>query len=213
MPQPGDAAQPLEADFAQHAVSPRQHHAALFLDRDGVINEDSGYTHRIEDFVFVDGIFELARAAAARGMPIVVVTNQAGIGRGLYSEQQFQRLTAWMCERFAEAGAPLAGVLHCPYHPTEAVGEYRRESEFRKPGPGMLLQARDELGLDLARSVLVGDKPSDIEAGRRAGVGTTLWLVREGAAPDAGSTGATAVITQLHEALPWLARPPVAGAR
>lgn len=186
---------------------------SLLLDRDGVINEDAGYTHRIEDFIFIEGIFDLARGAAACGMPIVVVTNQAGIGRGLYTEEQFQRLTAWMCERFVEQGAPIARVLHCPYHPTEGVGAYRRESEFRKPGPGMLLQARDELGLDLARSVLVGDKPSDIEAGRRAGVGTTLWLVRKGGMPSAGTAGATAVITRLRDALPWLAGPPTAAPR
>lgn len=178
---------------------------ALFLDRDGVINEDSGYTHRIEEFVFIDGIFDLARAAHQLDMALVVVTNQAGIGRGLYSEQDFQRLTTWMSTRFAEAGAPLARVLHCPYHPTEGVGEYRRESMFRKPGPGMLLQARDELGLDLPRSVLVGDKPSDIEAGRRAGVGTTLLLARHDTESEV-SDAPTACIRSLHEALPYLSR-------
>lgn len=188
---------------AAHPRTPPAPAPALFLDRDGVINEDSGYTHRIEDFVFVDGIFELARAASARSMPIVVVTNQAGIGRGLYTDEQFQRLTAWMCERFREQGAPIASVQHCPYHPTEGVGEFRRESEFRKPGPGMLLQARDELGLDLPASLLVGDKGSDIEAGVRAGVGTNLLLVRSGAAP-ACAVAPSAVIQRLAEAIAWL---------
>lgn len=194
----------MTAAFPRNPPAPAP---ALFLDRDGVINEDSGYTYRIDEFRFIDGIFELARAAHARAMPIVVITNQAGIGRGLYTEADFNTLTGWMSERFAQAGAPLARVLHCPFHPTEGIGEFRRESEFRKPGPGMLLQARDELGLDLPASLLVGDKGSDIEAGVRAGVGTNLLLVRSGPAPSC-PVAPSAVIRRLAEAIAWLdARP------
>lgn len=152
---------------------------ALLLDRDGVINHDAGYSHRWENFVFIDGIFELARAAHLRDYLLVVVTNQAGIGRGLYTEQDFHVLSARMCERFAAEGAPIARVYFDPTHPEHGVGEYRRESFFRKPNPGMLLQAAEDFDLALADSVLVGDKPGDIQAGRRAGVGCCL-LYRPG---------------------------------
>lgn len=149
---------------------------ALFLDRDGVINVEKNYVHRIEDFEFVDGIFDLCRAAAERGMPIVVVTNQAGIGRGHYTEAQFLSLTDWMRNRFEEERAPIAAVYFCPYHPEHGVGEYRKESFDRKPNPGMLLRARDDLGLDLGRSILIGDKGSDIVAATAAGIGVSILL-------------------------------------
>jgi len=157
-------------------VHPSRFRPALFLDRDGVINVDKTYVHRVEEFEFLDGIFDLCRAAAERHMPIVVVTNQAGIGRGYYSEAQFQTLTDWMRARFEEAGASVAAVYYCPYHPEQGVGEYRKESFDRKPNPGMLLRARDDLGLDLARSILIGDKDSDIAAAKAAGVGVSLQL-------------------------------------
>jgi D-glycero-D-manno-heptose 1,7-bisphosphate phosphatase len=149
---------------------------ALFLDRDGVINLDTGYLHKIEDCVFVDGIFELAVAFAERGFTIVVATNQAGIGRGYYGEAEFRTLMAWMGAEFARRGAAIDAVYHCPDHPTEGIGVYRRENPWRKPGPGMLLQAAQDHGLDLAASWLIGDKASDIEAGRAAGVGTLVLL-------------------------------------
>jgi D-glycero-D-manno-heptose 1,7-bisphosphate phosphatase len=154
---------------------------ALFLDRDGVINVDSGYVHRIEDFEFIPGIFELVRMARGRDLVPVVVTNQAGIARGIYDEAQFARLTAWMMERFAAEGAALERVYYCPTHPTEGIGRYRVDSVDRKPGPGMLLRARDELALELGTSVMLGDKPSDMLAGRAARVGRLLLL---GALPN-----------------------------
>ena len=149
---------------------------ALFLDRDGVINVDHGYVHRIEDFEFIPGIFELCRAARALGHKLVVVTNQAGIARGLYTEGQFHALTAWMKQRFVEEGAPLDGVYFCPTHPSAGLGAYRVDTEFRKPGPGMLLQAARELDIDLPRSTIIGDKVSDMQAGAAAGV-RRLFLV------------------------------------
>lgn len=169
--------------------------AALFLDRDGVINVEKKYVHRIEDFEFFDGIFDLCRAAEERNMPIVVVTNQAGIGRGYYSEAQFLTLTAWMQSRFEEERTPVAAAYFCPYHPEQGVGEYRKESFDRKPNPGMLLRARDELGLDMARSILIGDKGSDIAVAKAAGVGLTVLLGAdvENAAPDR-------LVASLHEA-------------
>lgn len=149
---------------------------ALFLDRDGVINVEKNYVHRIEDFEFLDGIFDLCRAAVKRDMLIVVVTNQAGIGRGYYSEAQFQTLTDWMQARFEEERAPVAAVYHCPYHPDNGVGKYQVDSFDRKPKPGMILRARDELGLLLESSILIGDKASDIAAARAANVGRSVLL-------------------------------------
>jgi D-glycero-D-manno-heptose 1,7-bisphosphate phosphatase len=158
-------------------MTPASGRKALFLDRDGVINVDRHHVHRIEDFEFLPGIFELCAAAVERGYMLVVVTNQAGIGRGYYTEADFQRLTAWMLDAFRQRGITIARVYHCPYHPTAGIGEYRRESFDRKPNPGMLLKARDELSLDLAGSVLIGDKDSDMAAGRAAGVGRLIKLV------------------------------------
>ena len=184
---------------------------ALFLDRDGVINQDSGYTHRVDDFVFLPGVFELCRHARAAGWRIFVVTNQAGIGRGLYTEKDFLDLTQWMLTQFEAAGAPIDKVYFCPYHAEAGVGEFRRESAFRKPNPGMILQARDEFSLDLAASVLVGDKPSDILAGQRAGVGTNLLLVpAPGCARASNLPAGTWQIHDLSQALEFIPGPRVA---
>ena len=148
----------------------------LLLDRDGVINHDSGYLHRIADCRFVDGIFVLTREFAARDFAIVIATNQSGIGRGFYGEAEFATLMGWMCGEFARNGVEIAAVYHCPDHPTEGIGPYRRDNPWRKPGPGMFQQAAADLSLDLARSWTIGDSASDIEAGRAAGIGTLVRL-------------------------------------
>lgn len=147
---------------------------ALFLDRDGVINVDHGYVHRQENFQFIDGIFGLVLAANRLGYIVVVVTNQAGIGRGLYSESHFHELTTWMIDKFDEIGAFIDRVYHSPYHPKFGIGKYRKATNCRKPAPGMLLTARDELGINMAQSVIVGDCVTDIHAGAAAGVGTLI---------------------------------------
>ena len=114
---------------------------ALFLDRDGVINEDVGYVHKIEEFRFIDGIFELCAAARRLGLAVVVISNQSGIARGYFSEADFGQLNEWMMTQFETAGTALDAVYFCPYHP-EGQGRYRRASADRKPAPGMLLRAR-----------------------------------------------------------------------
>jgi len=148
----------------------------LFLDRDGVINVDKGYVHRVEDFVFLPGIFELCATAQQLGFLPIVVTNQAGIGRGYYTEGDYLQLTDWMLERFNARGIRIGRVYHCPFHPTAGVGKYRRDSYDRKPNPGMILRARADFDLDLTQSVLIGDKDSDIGAGRAAGVAYNIRL-------------------------------------
>lgn len=149
---------------------------ALFLDRDGVINRDHGYVHRVADFEFIEGIFDLGRAATSAGFKLIVVTNQAGIGRGYYTPEQFLELSDWMRSQFSAEGVEITDVYFCPHHPEHGVGIYRRECSCRKPNPGMLLRAAEEHGLDLNRSILVGDTASDIEAAVRAGVGQTVLL-------------------------------------
>ena len=149
---------------------------ALFLDRDGVINVGGEYVHSREAFQFQNGIFELCRAAQGLGYLLVVVTNQAGIARGYYTETEFLELTNWMTEQFANQQIHIARVYYCPYHPIHGIGQYRRDSPDRKPKPGMLLRARQELNLDLTSSVLIGDNVSDIQAGKVAGVAITILL-------------------------------------
>lgn len=147
---------------------------ALILDRDGVVNHDVGFLHRIDECRFVDGVFDMAAAFAARGFALVIATNQSGIGRGIFSEGEFQRLMNWMRGEFARCSVPLDAVYHCPDHPTAGIGAYRRDNPWRKPAPGMLLQAAMDLSLDLAGSWCIGDQARDIEAGRAAGVGTLV---------------------------------------
>jgi D-glycero-D-manno-heptose 1,7-bisphosphate phosphatase len=158
---------------------------ALFLDRDGVINVDRGHVHREEDFEFTQGIFEVCRAAQDQGYLLVVVTNQAGIARGYYSESTFLHLSNWMVSRFQQNGVQISGLYYCPYHPVFGIGRYRHDSADRKPNPGMLLRAREDLDLDLASSILIGDKLTDIQAAAAAGVGTRLLLSSERPGPEA----------------------------
>jgi len=144
-----------------------------------VINVNHGYVHSKDNFDFIDGIFELVHSARSLGYRIVVVTNQAGIGRGYYTEAQFHELTAWMCEQFELHDAPVDKVYFSPYHPTAGIGEYRKDECTRKPGSGMILRAHRELGLSLKNSILIGDKPSDIQAGVSAGVGLNILYSNE----------------------------------
>jgi D-glycero-D-manno-heptose 1,7-bisphosphate phosphatase len=152
---------------------------AVFLDRDGVINVDRGYTHRVEDFELIPGSAEAMALLQAAGWRLVVVTNQSGIARGLYSSDDYERFTAHMRARLQAAGVHLDAVLHCPHLPDAVVAAYRQACDCRKPAAGMLLRAARELSLDLPGSVFVGDRLSDVQAGRAAGVGRCV-LVRSG---------------------------------
>lgn len=149
---------------------------ALFLDRDGVVNVEVGYLHRAEDVRFVDGIFSLCRTAMRLRYRLVVVTNQAGIARGYYGEDDFERLMAWMRETLRAEGVELDAVYYCPFHPEHGIGRYKREHEDRKPGTGMLRRAERELGVMLAESVLVGDRSSDIAAANAAGLRQAFFV-------------------------------------
>lgn len=173
---------------------------ALFLDRDGVINEDLGYVHEKENFFFIEGVFDLIRVAAKEGFKIVVVTNQAGIGRGYYTEKQFLDLTDWMIEEFLKKECPVDKVYYSPFHPTEGIGLYRKSDFSRKPNPGMLFEARDELNIDMTRSLIIGDKESDMVAGARAGLGTLLYFNRLGNVPSEEIFEGCYLIKNLYDA-------------
>jgi D-glycero-D-manno-heptose 1,7-bisphosphate phosphatase len=143
---------------------------ALFLDRDGVVNEEVGYLHRAEEVRFVHGIFSLCRTAAGLGYRLIVVTNQAGIARGYYSELNFEALMEFMRGELRAEGVQLDAVYYCPFHPEHGVGKYKREHEDRKPGTGMLRRGAWEFGVELSESVLVGDRCSDVGAANAAGL-------------------------------------------
>lgn len=165
---------------------------ALFLDRDGVVNVDTGYVHRREDFHLVPGILELCRQAKARGYLVIVVTNQSGIGRGMFTEEDFMQLTDYMKGVFSAAGAQIADVFHCPgmddAHPD------------RKPNPGLFLKAAAAHGLDMEACVSVGDRERDIQAAISAGVGRNFLFSPEKDVPTRG----TACVKTLHAVAAYL---------
>lgn len=147
---------------------------AAFIDRDGVINEERNYVHRIEDFVLLPGVAQglaLLRDAEFR---LIVVTNQAGIARGYYDPSAMHRLHYHLRNQLALQGVALDAIYFCPHHPSGSVKELAFECDCRKPAPGMLLQATKDFDLDLPASVLIGDKLSDVMAGKRAGVGRAI---------------------------------------
>ena len=174
---------------------------ALFLDRDGVINHEIGYLSRAAEVVFVDGIFSLCRTARRLGYHIFVVTNQAGIARGFYTEADYEQLMEWMRGEFRREGIEFDGVYHCPFHPEHGIGHYKREHEDRKPGTGMLRRGAREFSLDLTQSVLVGDRCSDIAAANSAGLRQAFLIAGTEPAPCPGRY--LSIIT-LREVEQWL---------
>ncbi|KAB7895541.1 D-glycero-beta-D-manno-heptose 1,7-bisphosphate 7-phosphatase [Rouxiella sp. S1S-2] len=152
---------------------------AIFLDRDGTLNVDHGYVHEIDDFEFIEGTIEACLKLKEMGFALVLVTNQSGIARGKFTEDQFFTLTEWMDWSLADRGVDLDGIYFCPHHPEAIVEEYKQVCDCRKPQPGMFLTAKEELNIDMAASYMVGDKLEDMQAAINAGVGTKI-LVKSG---------------------------------
>jgi D-glycero-D-manno-heptose 1,7-bisphosphate phosphatase len=170
---------------------------AAFIDRDGVLNEERAFVHRFEDFAFVPGAIEALQALKAGGYLLVVVTNQSGIARGLYSEADYQALTDRMRAQLEAQGAALDSIEYCPHLPDAPVVRYRLECDCRKPKPGMLERAIRALDIDPRASFLVGDRLSDLEAGRAIGIGR-CFLVRTGyPLPEAAEARADGVYDDL----------------
>lgn len=149
---------------------------AAFLDRDGVLNDDQGYTHRVADFHWLPGAVQACKRLQDAGYALVVVTNQSGVARGMYTLDDVDTLHTHMQQELAAAGVVLTGIYRCPHLPTAEVAAYRLDCSCRKPRPGLLLQAMAEHGLDPARSLLVGDRVSDVQAGQAAGVARCVQI-------------------------------------
>jgi D-glycero-D-manno-heptose 1,7-bisphosphate phosphatase len=144
----------------------------IFLDRDGVFNQEVGYLHEIENFKFIDGIFEACKYFQSSGFKVVIVTNQSGIARGYYQETDFHILTQWMLAQFYNQDIDILDVFFCPHGPNSTC-------KCRKPEPGMLLEARDKYCINMTESWMIGDKETDIDAANAAGVTNTILVKSE----------------------------------
>ncbi len=178
--------------------------SAAFIDRDGVLNADLGYVVQLPDFQWLPGAIDALAHLQAAGYALVVVTNQSGVARGLYTLADVERLHAHLRTDLQAHGVQLTAIYACPHHPDGVVPEYRVHCACRKPMPGMIEQAAREHGLDLTASCLFGDKASDIEAGRRAGV-SRCWLI--GKTTDASACGADGAAASLADAVQAFTKP------
>ena len=164
----------------------------IFLDRDGVINKEVGYLHKIEDFEFINGVFDACRYLQSVGYKIIVVTNQSGIARGYYSEDNFHIVSSWMLEQFKENGVDILDVFFCPHGPGSTC-------DCRKPKPGMFIQANNKYDIDMENSWMIGDKEADIQAANAAGIQNTI-LVKSGHAIDENNSKASFVLNSIEQA-------------
>ncbi len=165
-----DIGLPEEFARAQKLVPEIVRRPAIFFDRDGVLNHDTGYIHRSEEFTWIDGAREAVRWANDSGYYTFVVTNQAGVAHGYYDEDAIRTLHAWMQAELATEGAHIDAYEYCPFHPNGVVAQYCQDSDLRKPGPGMLKKLMADWPVDVARSLMIGDRPTDIGAATAAGI-------------------------------------------
>jgi len=177
---------------------------AIFLDRDGVVNIEKDYVYRVSDFDFIDGVFEACLAFNKADYKLIIMTNQAGIGRGYYTELDFDKLTNWMLEKFNQYNIHIDGVYYCPHHPVHGKGQYLKICECRKPEPGMILKASKDHDLDLDRSILVGDKLSDIKAGQTAGIGRNYFVRTGKFIPEKDSVLADDIFDTLYDVVNFI---------
>ncbi len=174
--------------------------AAVFFDRDGTLIEDPGYLNHPDQVKLLDGTAEVLKELKLMGYQAVIITNQSGVARGIVSEEMLGRIHERLTELLAQKGATLDGIYYCPYHPEGVIPKYRQDSDWRKPEPGMLLAAAEDMNIDLTRSWMIGDSPRDVEAGRRAGCRTIL-LRSTGAGPDeTGEDGPDGIAVNIREA-------------
>jgi len=166
---------------------------AVFIDRDGVINKEVGYLHKIEDFEFIDGVFDACKHFQTMGYQLVVITNQSGIARDYYSEEDFHTITKWMLEQFSGQGVNILDVFFCPHGPDSTC-------ECRKPQPGMLLEARDKFDIDMKNSWMIGDKEADVQAANAAGIDNTI-LVKSGHIIDEANSKAKFILKSIKDSI------------
>jgi len=174
---------------------------AVFMDRDGTLNEEVGYLDRLDKLRLIPGAAAAVRLINERGWKAVVVTNQSGIARGFFDEKFVAAVHDEMARLLRGEGAAIDGFYFCPHHPTEGIGGYRQSCSCRKPAPGLLLQAAAELSIDLSRSWMIGDMPKDVEAGQRAGAKGILVRTGYGRSVEPGATKPDFIATDILEAV------------
>jgi D-glycero-D-manno-heptose 1,7-bisphosphate phosphatase len=182
---------------------------AVFLDRDGTLLEEAGYLDRLERLVFFPYTIDAVRLLNRAGFRVVIVTNQAGIARGIFKESFVAEAHEHVADRLSAGGAHVDGFYYCPHHPEATVEEFRRDCECRKPKPGMLTRAAADLDLALDRSFVVGDRWHDLEAGRRVGARTLLVRTGYGRTEEASPKShvqPAAVVDNVIEAVSWILR-------
>lgn len=184
--------------------SPAGLRPGVFLDRDGTINEELGYVHTADRFILLPGVVEAIRRLNHERIPVVVVTNQSGIGRGMYSEDEMHSLHRHLDLLLEDGGAWIDGYLFCPHHPTDARPPYRRECDCRKPAPGLLREGAERFGLDLGKSFMVGDKRGDMDAARAAGCHPVLVRTGHGRAEESRIGSGVAVVDDLPAAVDYI---------
>ena len=163
----------------------------IFLDRDGVINKEVNYLHRMEDFEFIDGIFEACKHFLKLGYKIIIVTNQSGIARGYFKENDYHNLSNWMLKQFQKRSIEILDIFHCPHGPES-------DCNCRKPKPGMFFMAQNKHDINMTNSWLIGDKEDDIIAGISSGIFNTI-LVRSGHKINENSTKAKFIINSIQD--------------
>jgi D-glycero-D-manno-heptose 1,7-bisphosphate phosphatase len=163
----------------------------IFLDRDGVINKETGYLHKIEDFQFINGVFEACQHYELLGYKIVIVTNQSGISRGYYSEDDFRNITDWMITQFNKNNIQILDTFHCPHSPIS-------KCDCRKPKPGMLLEAKKKYNINMLESWMIGDKETDITAAISSGINNTI-LVKSGHKINEADSRAKFIIDSINQ--------------
>lgn len=165
----------------------------IFLDRDGVINQEVGFLHKIKDFIFIKGVFEAGLDFKKKGYQIIIITNQSGIGRGMYSVQDFEKLNQWVLAQFNKNCIDILDVFHCPHTPED-------DCQCRKPKSGMLLNAQQKHNIDMQNSWMIGDKENDITAANSAGITQTI-LVESGHKIDKANSKAQFILKSIKQSM------------
>ena len=163
----------------------------IFLDRDGVINKEVGYLHKIEDFIFIDGVFEACLSFKQLEYQIIIISNQSGIARGYFTLFDYEKLTKWMLNQFSKKNISILDVIFCPHGPKSTCS-------CRKPKPGMLVDAQNKYNIDLEKSWMIGDKETDIEAANLAGINNTI-LLRSGHLINESNSNAKFIIDSIKQ--------------